>query len=163
MGSNLTIIRECFRRDVYESWYSACEMFAYAIDNTPSISCDSSPSAVEKHPAYQALVSLGVLALEYIRVDGTETWWKLTAADRILNKLGVKYEMPQYMAGRLEEQSKHLRVFLRKSFGKGGPLHKYTVTPNSCACGKKGKWIADGISRFGFYCERCSKKALDNA
>lgn len=163
MDDDLMIIRECFRKDVYEMWYSACENFSYAIDHTPSVSLSSDCSEVEKHPAYKALVSLGILALEYIRVDGSDTWWKLQAADKILKRIGIKYDMPRYMAGKLEKQSEHLRAFLRKAFGKGGPLHKYTVTPDSCACGKKGKWIADGISRFGFYCERCSKKALDNA
>ena len=159
-----TIIQECFRKDVYESWYSACEMFAYAIDHTPSVACGSSLSAVEQHPAYKALVSLGILALEYIRVDGSDTWWKLLAADNILKNLGIKYEMPRYMAGRLEEQSQHLRLFLlKKVFSKGGPLHKYTVAPDNCACGKKGKWIADGISRFGYYCKKCSGKALEEA
>lgn len=160
----LRIVRECFRKDVYEMWYSACENFAYAIDHTPSVSLSSDPSEVEKHPAYKALVSLGILALEYIRVDGSDTWWKLIAADEIMKGLGIKYDMPKYMAGKLEEQSQHLRIFLlKKVFSKNGPLHKYTVAPDNCACGKKGKWIADGISRFGYYCKKCSDKALENA
>jgi len=161
------IIRECFRKDVYEMWYSACENFAYAIDHTPSVSLSSDPSEVEKHPAYKAFVSLGILALEYIRVDGSArgpTEWKLAAADEIMKSLGIKYDRPKRMAGKLEEQSKHLRLFLlKKVFSKDGPLHKYTVAPNSCACGKKGEFIADGISRFGYYCKKCSNKALENA
>jgi hypothetical protein len=162
---NIQIIRECFRKDVYAMWYSACENFAYAIDHTPSVSLSSDPSEVEKHPAYKAFVSLGILALEYIRVDGSArgpTEWKLAAADEIMKGLGIKYDRPKHMAGKLEEQSKHLRLFLLKTFF-NGPLHKYTVAPDSCACGKKGEFIADGISRFGYYCKKCSNKALENA
>jgi hypothetical protein len=98
--------------------------------------------------------------------DETHCWWEISAAQGILEGIDAVPEVPRDIMGRIRE----LRIFFRRVIKDilipDGRVKFYAQTQPIkpvCACGKKGKWIADGISRFGYYCERCSKKALDNA
>ena len=168
MTEELRLTRECFVPGTLWKMHEACVFLEQAIEDSTSVSVSSDPSFAEGHPAYKAFGAMGVPALAWLMDDlgqpGSETsWWKLTAADQIMEAFGVKYEVPERIRGRIGPQAKHLRGFLRKAFRKGGVLYRYTIYPNDCACGKKGEWIADGVSRYGFYCKKCSDKALEEA
>jgi hypothetical protein len=167
MTEEYRLIRECFIPNALGDMREACAFLDLAIEDSVSVSVSSDPSFVEGHPAYKAFVAMGIPALDWLMNDldfGNEpSWWKLMAADKILDSFGVKHELPEKLRGRLVPQARHLRQFLKKAFRKGGVLYSYTVYPNNCACGKKGEWIADGISRYGFYCKKCSAKALEEA
>lgn len=165
MTEEYGLTRECFTPGTLGELDEACTWLDRAIESSVSVSLSSDPSFAEGHPAYKAFVAMGIPALYWLMNNlGRETsWWKLTAADKILAEFGVKYDVPDGIRGRNSPQARHLRSFLKKAFRKGGVLHRYTVYPNNCACGRKGTWIADGICRFGFYCKKCSEKALEDA
>jgi len=54
-----------------------------------------------------------------------------------------------------------LHHLLQEAFQEGIQFQKGIRKEFKCKCGKKGKFIADGICRCGIYCPQCSLKAID--
>ena len=152
------------RRDYIDS---ALGDLAYIVDKSTIISLASDPSATSEHPAWAAIVAMGELALPFLlkRMQEAEGWWEIMAVEQILSDLDIRITIPEDHRGRIDPLRKDFIRFLRRSLRKDGRLKEAAEgdLPTLCACGKPGKWIADGICRTGYFCTQCSKKSLRNA
>lgn len=146
---------------------AALENLAFVIDSSNIIGLASASSATTEHPAWRAIVSLGELSLPFLlkRLKESDGSWEIMAVEQILNDLEMPVSFPDDHLGRIGLIRKDLLGVLRKALRKDGRLREAAAGDPKplCACGKPGKWIADGICRTGYYCQSCSKKALENA
>lgn len=166
------VTHECFLPEHSKMVRQACDSLAWLLDLSHTISIDSTGHATSEHPAFRAIVAMGEPALPWLlgrlsrRWDETDGWWEIRAVQGILQGLDEEVAIPPRISGRIRELRGFFRKHLKGMLAPDGRVKFYAKTQPIkpiCKCGKPGKWIADGISRFGFYCERCSKKALDNA
>jgi hypothetical protein len=168
----LRTIEECFLPEHKEGVRDAFEALGWLLDQSPAISFASDPGYTVEHPAYKAIVALGELALlpllkrfSYREEEERGCGWELMAAEEILEDLGywqADTHPPEEMRGRVFKLRKFYRVAIKKFMAPRIKEYK-RILNGKCACGKKGKWISDGICRTGYYCTKCSNEAIRNA
>jgi len=161
------VVKECV--DEPETLREALDRLAEVIESSRTISLDSSCNAMISHPCFRAIRAVGEPALawlhERLRKPRRKMGWEIEATEAILLDLGVPMpNFPESHRGKVDLIWIDVRKHLKKSLTKSGRLKHYAKQePGRCKCGRRGEWIADGISRYGFYCKRCSRKALENA
>lgn len=160
------VVKECFEGANKKKIASACRELASIIDSSTAISLDSSCSATSDHPAFRAIVAIGEPALGWLmqslRGKGV-SWWHIMAIQAITDRLGLPIPVPDEHRGKFEEILEDYSDWLKGHLTKSQRLRRFAGQTGRCHCGEPGEWIADGICRYGWYCERCSEEALRHA
>lgn len=161
------VIQSCFRSSIRGCVEEAAQWLAWVIDSSEEISLSSSPEPTLLHPAYKAFVELEEIALPWLLKRMSEPGengcgWEIMAAETILDKLEVEAHPPEDMHGRVRELKEFYRKAIKKFVDSRSDFYR-AADHGKCACGKDGEWIVDGVSRYGFYCKKCSDKAIKEA